>query len=504
MSDLLTNNFLANIFIFRRALLLALLLLLAAAHDSRAQQRKPGGLRFEPFIFKTNDGKEIPAELGRLTVRENRERPDGNVVELAFVRIKSEAERPGPPIVVLAGGPGGSGLAETRAFWHVFQPLLEVGDVIALEQRGTGRSAPYMMCRNVKGFEGDDLLNRELILLALKERFRPCAEEWRAKGVDVAAYNTRESADDVEDLRRALGVEKINLWGFSFGTQLGFMIIRRHGERIHRAVFAGVEGPDDTRKLPSNIDSHFRDVARLVKADPHWSKLIPDFVGLVRSAHEKLEREPVVVEILNRRTKERNKVRVGSFALKIIVGIDAGDAEDIATFPALFYSISKGDYALLAQRVQTLQDRITAPIPWAMIFPTDCASGATRARDRRIAREAPRSLLGDAINFPWPDVCELWGSPDLGDALRAPVKSRTPALFISGTLDARTPVSNSREMLKGFPAGTLFVVENAGHEDVFSPPAVVEAISDFIKGRPLKATKATHTPLKFAPPKALP
>ena len=492
-------NLLVNSFNFRRALLILLLFMPLAAR-AQQPQRKPGELRFEPFTFKTADGQEIPAELGRLTVPENRARPDGNVIELAFVRIKSKAARPGPPVVVLAGGPGGSGIAEARIFWHVFSPLLEVGDVIALEQRGTGRSTPYMMCQNIKGFEGDDLASRENMTRLLKERFRPCAEEWRAKGVDVTAYNTRESADDVDDLRRALGAEKINLWGFSFGTQLGFMVIRRHGDRINRAIFAGVEGPDDTRKLPSNIDAHFRDIARLVKADPQWSKLVPDFVALVRSVHERLEREPVVVEVVNRRTKEKNKVRVGKFALQVIVGIDAGDSKDIASFPALYHSISKGDYTLLAQRVQSLQDRITVPIPWAMIFSTDCASGATRARDRRIAREAPRSLLGDAINFPWPDICEVWGNPDLGDALRAPVRSRVPVLFISGTLDARTPVSNSREIIKGFPNGKLLVVENAGHEDVFSPPAAVEAIADFIKGNPLKTTSATHPPLKFVPP----
>lgn len=483
-----------------RTLLIIALFASFAAPAARGQERKTGEVKFEPFTFKTGDGKELPAELGKLIVPENRARPDGKTIDLAFVRLKSTAPKPGPPLVILGGGPGGSGIAEARIFWSVFRPLLELGDVIAFEQRSVGRSRPYLMCEGVKSFAGDDLASRENMTRILKEQFRPCADGWRAKGVDVTAYNTRESADDVDDLRKALGAEKINLWGFSYGTQLGFMVIRRHEARINRAVFAGVEGPDDTRKLPSKIDAHLADISHLVKADPQWNKLIPDFLALMRSVHAQLDREPVTVEVVNRKTKEKSQVRVGGFALQVIVGIDAGDSSDIASFPALYHSISKRDYKLLAQRVQLLQDRITQPAPWAMIFPTDCASGATRARDRRIEREAPKSILGKAINFPWPDICETWGSPDIGDALRTPVKSKVPMLFISGTLDGRTPVSNSRELRKGFPNSTLMIVENAAHQDVFNPSPVVQITADFFGGKPVADARATHPPLKFVPP----
>jgi pimeloyl-ACP methyl ester carboxylesterase len=459
-------------------------------------------VKYEPFTFETKDGRKLPAELGRIKVPENRSRAGGQMIELAFMRLKSTAKNPGPPLVLLAGGPGGSGIAEAQIFFQIFEPLLEFGDIIAFEQRSTGRSKPYLAC-SIKGFELDSLMSRENMLRYTVEYFRPCAESWRAQGVDFSAYNIKESADDVDDLRKALGVEKINLWGFSYGTQLGFSVIRRHEQNINRAIFAGVEGPNDTRKLPSKIQKHFEDINRLVKADPEWSKLIPDFLALMKSVHEQLDRQPVTVEVTNRQTKQKTKVAVGKFALQVMIGIDVGDTVDIAGFPALYYSISKGDYTLLAKKTQSLQNRITAPAPWAMIFSMDCASGATKERDQRIKSEAPKSLLGEAINFPWPQICEIWDSPDIGDDSRAPVKSKVPTLFISGSLDGRTPISNSQELRKGFPNSELFIVDNAGHEDVFSPPATRQTIIEFISGKPLSVKRTAHPPLKFIPPSTL-
>jgi pimeloyl-ACP methyl ester carboxylesterase len=482
----------------------ALVACLTGVGTARAEDRVPGDLRFEPFVFKTGDGQEIAAELGRLVVPEQRARAGGQArgktIELAFVRLKSTAAHPGPPLVVLAGGPGGSGITETRVFWNVFRPLLDLGDVIALEQRGTGKSSPYLMCPSITGFDGDDLVSRDRMLQLLRTQFGPCAADWRTKGVDVRAYNTRESADDIDDLRRALGANKLRLWGFSFGTQLGLMTIRRHGEHIDRAVLASVEGLDDTRKLPSVVDRHLAEIDRLVKADPAWSALVPDFLAMMRDVHARLDREPRVVEIVDRSTKAKRKVRVGGFALQVIVAIDAGNTKHVVRFPALYHAIANGDDSLLAQRVQALQDRMTAPIPWAMTFATDCASGATPARGRRIDQEAPQSILGTAVNFPWPEICELWENPDLGDALRAPVKSSVPVLFVSGSLDGRTPVANVQDIRRGFPNGVAFIVDNAGHEDVFELAATVQAVTNFFQGKSLAVTRAAHSPPKLAPP----
>ena len=120
------------------------LLLLPAAINA---QPKAGTLKIKPYTFENGKGEKVPAEFGTLFVPENRSDPQTNLIELAFVRFKSTAKNPGPPIVYLAGGPGGSGIGTaTGSRFPLFMALREIGDVIAFDQRGTGYSDPYLGC----------------------------------------------------------------------------------------------------------------------------------------------------------------------------------------------------------------------------------------------------------------------------------------------------------------------------------------------------------------------
>ena len=134
-----------------------------------------------------------------------------------------------------------------------------------------------------------------------------------------------------------------------------------------------------------------------------------------------------------------------------------------------------------------------------MSFMTDCASGQTAARRARIENEAKGTLLEDLFNFPFPDICDEWKAPDLGDAFRAPVRSDVPVLFISGTLDARTPISNAEEYRTGFSNSTHMIIEGAVHSDplFLSSPQIKDGMIEFLKGQPVTVTKITASPLKF-------
>ena len=85
--------------------LLACSLLLSSAAAAQAPQ-----LRVEPYTFKLADGTQMDAERGRFLVPEDRGDPSARKIELGFVRFRSTNPNPGPPIVYLAGGPGGSGV----------------------------------------------------------------------------------------------------------------------------------------------------------------------------------------------------------------------------------------------------------------------------------------------------------------------------------------------------------------------------------------------------------
>jgi len=481
--------------IYKCVWLLVTCLLLASSADA---QQKSGTLKLKPYTFENSQKEKVEAEFGTLFVPENRSNPESNLIELAFVRFKSTAKNPGPPIVYLAGGPGGSGIgAATGSRFPLFMALREIADVIAFDQRGTGYSKPNLGCFERLALPLDVVPTREAAIKELRENARGCVSYWRdIQRVDLTGYNTNESADDLEDLRKALGANQISLWGISYGTHLAFATMRRHPKSIHRAILAGTEGPDHTYKLPSNIQKHLEDLAAVIKADPQIGKDIPDFLGLMKSVFDRLDAQPETVEITDPRTKLKVKVIVNKFVMQYIVANNIGTTVT-ARFPALFYRASKGDFTNPAQ-VWLNQSR--SEIGSAMSFMMDCASGQTAARRERIEREAKGTLLEDIFNFPFPDICEEWKAPDLGDTFRAPLRSDVPVLFISGTLDARTPVSNAEEYRTGFSNSTHMIIEGAVHSDplFLSSPKIKDGMMEFLRGQPVTVTKITAPPIKFA------
>ncbi len=239
-------------------------------------QTKAGDLKLEPYVFENSKKEKIEAEFGRLFVPENRSNPKSKLIELVFVRFKSTSQNPGAPVIYLAGGPGGSGIGAARGSrFPLFMAMREIGDVIAFDQRGTGDSKPNINCRGSFELPPDKPATYEELLRVARTNARSCADYWRGQGVDLSGYNTNESADDIEDLRKALGAKKVSLWGISYGTHLSLAAIKRHGRNIERAILAGTEGLDSTLKLPGDVQQHLAEIGRYVQADANLSQQIP-------------------------------------------------------------------------------------------------------------------------------------------------------------------------------------------------------------------------------------
>ena len=97
-------------------------------------------------------------------------------------------------------------------------------------------------------------------------------------------YNNNENADDIEDLRVALGYPKVRLWGVSYGTLLGLTTLRRHESSIDRLILSGVLAPNQNGGVfPSVVQEQLVKIDALFKSDPEVNKLMPDFQGLVKS-----------------------------------------------------------------------------------------------------------------------------------------------------------------------------------------------------------------------------
>jgi len=365
-------------------------------------QLRPGELKTEPFTVDVQGAGTFHGVKGRLGVPENRHRSDTRSIELAFVRIESEAAPAAPPLVYLHGGPGGAALgAAAREMAPILAALREVGDVVLLDQRGCGTSTPALTLAGTGAPPLDVFASRATLAAHVERAAREVAGRLRAQGVDFAGYDTEQNADDVDDLRAALGVERIRILGFSYGTHLGLSVLRRHGDRVERAILIGVEGPGQTRKLPSAYDTHVEKLSRLVARDPVVGPKMLDFAARLRRLLARLAETPLVATIPDPKGGAPLRLPIGRDGLSLLLLWDFGDTSDLVVFPRLVAELEGGDTTTLAWFVAKRYRQLAA-LP-VHLFTMDPASGCSASRAARIAEEATWSVLGDAMNLDFPE-----------------------------------------------------------------------------------------------------
>jgi pimeloyl-ACP methyl ester carboxylesterase len=470
-----------------------------AASASWAATPSSPNLRWESHAVQ-REGGETTFELGYLTVPENRSRPEGRAIEVAFIRLPSTGDRPSPPLVFLAGGPGQPATPMVRSARGEasLAPLRALGDVILLDQRGVGLSRPSLACERTGAVHPEVFLGTEAAARDLREGFAVCVGELRARGIELSAYNTRESADDLEDLRRALGAEKLRLLGFSYGTHLGLTAIRRHGDRLDRVVLVGTEGPDHTWKLPGTMDAQIAKLGVLAAADRAIANGLPDLAGTLGRVLRRLDAEPLEVVIPDRGAGGEVTVAVGGWGVRRILLQDLGDTSDLPYFPALIHQLDRRETGLLRWFVDKRYNQMSRGLP-AMNVAMDCASGVSPERESRIRAEAGSSLFGNAMNDLFDLLCPVLGDVRLEEAFRAPLVSDVATLLVSGTLDANTPPFQAEELRWAMPRAQHLVVENAGHEDLLTNPEVQRAIGEFLATGETGTARIAAPPLRFVP-----
>jgi pimeloyl-ACP methyl ester carboxylesterase len=458
----------------RRALLAGAGLTVAACGPAG---RASGALNLEKtFTFSGFQGQEVQAERHVFEVPEDRRDPRSRRIRLGYVRFRSTASRPGAPIVYLAGGPGGAGTAAAAGpRFPIFMALREVADVIAFDQRGTGLS------RHIPDLSPSTAalppLTRDGMTTYMRAEMQRAWSEWTAQGVSIAGYDTEQSADDVDALRRHLGADRIDLWGISYGTHLAMSVLRRHGSRIGRVALASLEGQDQTVKLPSRTDAYFDRIDALINADPELRAAVPNLPALMRRVHARLEANPVTMSLPVAGTA--TPVRVGGFVIQILAGGLVANPDTLSLLPALYAALDAGQTEVLGffMRDAGAWLRVTG-----MTEAMDLASGISAVRLGQVEAEASGSVLGDALNFPMPHIAGAVPGVDLGDAFRSPISVDHPALLISGSLDGRTPLEEQEDVVRQFVRPQRLLVQNAGHNVLEAHPEVQTRIVSFFRG----------------------
>lgn len=441
-----------------------------------AQPASAQTIAFTPESFATPFGN-VSAEAGTYSVPALRSEPGGARLTIHLLRFRSRSQAPGPPVVYLAGGPGVSGINTGGGQrWVLFNALLDHADVILLDQRGTGRSGEPPRCTT--GTPVPDTLptNRAEFVTVFAQQVRHCREWWTTQGVNLRAYNTQESAADLEDLRRGLGVRHLDLLSTSYGTHLALAAIRQFPASFRRVVLASPEGQDQTVKLPSASDAFFQRVQASIERDSAARAVYPDLVAMMRRVVRRASETPVPVQVAT--AAGPVEIRLGAFEIQRMAADRVADPRGTAEVLAAFAAADRDDWSALgawAQR-RTREPIFLSPMALAM----DMASGVSAERRSRVAREAPGAILGDALGYPVLHAEDAMDDLVLGDAFRAPFRSDHEVLILSGELDGRTPVEENREVATQFSRAAFITIVNGGHSAGMNSPAAQQRIAQFL------------------------
>lgn len=453
-------------------------------------------LQTNATTFKSESGKEVQAETGTIKVPENRKNPNSTKIPIHFIRLKSNNPTPKAPVFYLEGGPGSSCTwqASNPRYLENWLPYLELGDVILVDQRGTGAETE----RTLFIWQKELPKNLFVTATAAQSHFDTMSQEalnvYKDRGVDLQGYTTIENANDLDALRQALGYTKISLFGFSYGTHLGQTYMKYFPDYVENAVLVGVEGFNDTFKLPLSMDMQLHKIALLSDNDPTIHKEVPDLVALYKKVIRKIKEKPIEVKITSALTGAPLKVLVGPYGLNVILRIDIGDASDIPVLPRLLHSIDQGDYSLLQWFIQKRHQRVYGI--HGMAITMDAASGASPSRLARIKEENQKSFFKDVIN---PSNIKNWPIPDLGEDFRTPFATGIRTLFLSGTLDFNTPPYQAEQARWGYSNSQHIIVKNAGHEQIVYHPKAQETILRFLKGENVDDVTMSYPPIQFIP-----
>jgi pimeloyl-ACP methyl ester carboxylesterase len=403
--------------------------------------------RFAPHECRYELPHGLNVECGYVLVLEDRSDPDGNVVKLPVVVFHSRSRQPLPdPVIYLTGGGGGNELDNIGRYANVILNVVRDRDYIMYTQRGGRHSQPYLQCSNIDAFYADlaeqNLAEAEYEAREL-EYMQQCAESFRAEGLDLNQYNTVENAADLNDIRLALGYDKINIYGTSYGTRLALAVMRDYPQILRSAIIDSVFPPQTGffSEYATNAYHAFTRVFQACEADADCAERYPDVEATLYEVVAALNEQPRTMMYEGRQLTYDGADFLD--ALYLIPYMHEGH-----TLPWIVYAVSQGQYD---------------PIEWLLPFTLEVTSHDTIAAGAQnsilcreeIPYESYQDLLdlGSALprpffetydsDGPW-RLCEVWGVAPAEPYVNDPVTSHVPTLVLEGTFDPITPLEWGR------------------------------------------------------------
>jgi len=433
-----------------------------------------------PFELPAGQVEGETVECGYLVVPENRLDPETRDIRLSVAIFQHpDGATYADPIIFLEGGPGASPLEMIRfSFDIIYPPLFATGrDIIIFDQRGVGNSEPALDCPEVVAqslelmdFELDrQNLSKEDIYALNLESILTCGDRLNQEA-DLTAYNTVANAADVNDLRLALGYEKVNLWSISYGTRLALSVMRDFPEGVRSAVLDSVYPPDADLYLetPANMDRAFNVLFDRCAADEICNQAYPNLHQIFFETAERLNANSVSQEITNPLTGESYTALLDGDTFMLLIFRLLYDTSALPLLPKIIYDANQGDLEMITQIRGLILMKLEA-ISRGMYTTVLChdENPFSTLEAFQSALEGYTQLAGLFENAGTGklgyQICAGWEAGQAAALENQPVKSDIPALVMAGEFDPIAPPAWSQHAAETLVNAFYYEYPAVGH-----------------------------------------
>ncbi len=405
------------------------------------------------------DGVREELRCGAYRVFENRRLRTGRMLTLKLVLIPARHPHPDQgPIFYLAGGPG-----ETATELASF--IIELGDneehdVVLLDERGTS-DGNRLECRS----PGSD----NNLGAYLKGPFDPavarsCRKELE-QHYDLTQYTTAAFVEDLEDVRQAMGYDKINLDAGSFGTYAALMYIRSHGEHVRSAYLSSLVTLSNrvplfhAQSAQHALDQLFSQCDHDTACHDAYPRLRDDFAAVLARVREK----PARTWIRHPVTGARTEILLPEPAFADAVRVMMYSSQQARELPFLIEKVKAGDFSPFAEAAVHTSRDFYSGVRMGLHYAITCNEFVSRIRPDEVPAATRGSYLDAWRVRDQMAACEAWPKTDLPEGYLRPFRSKVPAVLVSGDTDPAAPPRWGEEVKSFMTNAVHLIVPGGGH-----------------------------------------
>lgn len=427
-------------------------------------------------------------ECGEMNVYENRKTKTGRIIPINFIRVRATGDSPAQDVFIrLTGGPGenaSQSAAQTIANARTFKSR----DLIIVDQRGTGKSNPldcvkYDLAARPEAFA--DMFEKSFFDA---KRFGACRDRL-SENADLTQYTTSIIADDINDLREALGYQQMTLSGGSYGTTLGLEIIRRHGNYVRAAVLGGAMPPsvNQTETIAGDMEDMLEKLFVACDHDDACSDAFPNFKSDFRDVLERVRNAPVEVTLPHTLTQEPTKVRVHYEELVVGIRYALYSTRISAGLPLSVSEAKAGDYRGLTQLLPQILYLLSNVVSEGMWASVRCAEEFPFIDEARARDLSQGTVLGTGRLDSGNAICAFWPRGEAPRNFHEAVISDVPVLVLAGEVDVATPVWAGEEAARHLSKSRLVIIPNRSHWGLGGDECVDGIVDAFIESASVNA-----------------